>query len=155
MSKATRVGRRGLTALSCLLIATTSVAAAQEGTRPGLTPAEKDFVNSWSMAMNYELAAARLAQSMGKAEAVRRFASAMLADHAAMATELGAAVAAADRSVALPTSLSVAGDERLRAVQAATAESRKDSGGWTGRGGCDSRFPRRWAQALAMVPWWL
>jgi predicted outer membrane protein len=106
-----------------LMVAGARSGAAQEGTRPGLTPMEKDFVNSWAMAMNYELAAARVAETMGRSEAVRRFASAMLADHGTIVRDVGAAVASADRTVTLPSALSVAGNERMRALQAATPET--------------------------------
>lgn len=124
MSTLFRAGRLTTLGLSAfLVIAGTATAAAQEGTRPGLTPMEKDFVNSWAMAMNYELAAARVAETMGRSEAVRRFASAMLADHGTIIRDVGAAVASADRAVTLPTALSVAGNERMRALQAATPEA--------------------------------
>ncbi len=114
-----RMRRRMSAALASLLIGAVITVSAQEGSRAGLTPAEKDFVASAAMGANYQVAAAKVALAKSKSDVVRRYAEGMITDHTAMLDRLTTTVRAADPTVQLPTTLDVTGQERLRALTAA------------------------------------
>ncbi len=79
-----RMRRRMSAALASLLIGAVITVSAQEGSRAGLTPAEKDFVASAAMGANYQVAAAKVALAKSKSDVVRRYAEGMITDHTAM-----------------------------------------------------------------------
>lgn len=118
MSAIDRVARRVLLLATTALVAGGAQARGQEGSRVGFTPAEKDFIVSTAMAVNYEIAAARVAGTRGSSDVVKRFAAATLADHSALLERLRG-VAAADPSVVMPTALNTVGEERMRALEGA------------------------------------
>ena len=78
-----------------------------------LSSTDKSFLNKTARANNYEIQAAKLAQSMSTNDAYKTYAQMMIDDHAQAAQQLGAAVSQADPSFQLPTDVSPADQTKL------------------------------------------
>lgn len=92
---------------AALLAGMSSVAFAQ------LSPTDKAFVTRLAKANNYELQAAKLAQSMSHKSAYRNFAQMIVTDHTQAGQALAQAVSAADPSMQLPTTVSAGEQSKL------------------------------------------
>ncbi|HEY5254047.1 MAG TPA: DUF4142 domain-containing protein [Acidobacteriaceae bacterium] len=78
-----------------------------------LSNTDKSFLNKAARGNNYEIQAAKLAQSMSTNDAYKTYAQMMIDDHTQAAQQLGAAVSQADPSFQLPTGVSPAQQTEL------------------------------------------
>ena len=78
-----------------------------------LSGTDKSFLNKTARANNYEIKAAKLAQSMSTNDAYKTYAQMMIDDHAQAAQQLEAAVSQSDPSFQLPAGVSPAGQTKL------------------------------------------
>jgi putative membrane protein len=78
-----------------------------------LSGTDKSFLNKTARANNYEIQAAKLAQSMSTNDEYKTYAQMMIDDHTQAAQQLEAAVSQADPSFQLPTDVSPADQTKL------------------------------------------
>jgi putative membrane protein len=103
--------RGHLLALTALVL--TSASASAQETRSHLSSSDKAFVTATARANNYQVAAAKLAQTKAASADHKRYAQTALDDHTKVAERLHSTVAEADASVTLPTELDATGRKRL------------------------------------------
>lgn len=127
------IGIAGIFALSACGDAEDTTAVTQATETPAFTapaPAEspmavaanpQDFVNMVASSDMYELRAAELAASRGKAQAVKDFAAMMKKDHTASSAALKDAAAKAQPALVIPTAMNPAHQAQLDELTAATA----------------------------------
>ena len=92
---------------AALLIGLAPMAVAQ------LSPADKAFVMKAAKSNNYEIQAAKLAQTMSHNSAYQNFAQMIITDHTQAGQALAQAVSAADPSMQLPTTVSAGEQSKL------------------------------------------
>ncbi len=78
-----------------------------------LSGTDKSFLNKTARANNYEIQAAKLAQSMSTNDTYKTYAQMMIDDHTQAAQQLEAAASQADPSFQLPTNVSHADQTKL------------------------------------------
>lgn len=77
------------------------------------------FVDMAASSDMYEIAAAKLAQQMGKSETIKSFASMMVTDHTKSSADLKAAVGKAGNGLMVPTAMQAKHQQQLDALKAA------------------------------------
>jgi putative membrane protein len=87
-----------------------------------LSATDKSFLNKTARATNYEIQAAKLAQSMSTNDASKTYAQMMIDDHSQAAQQLGTAVSQADPSFKLPTDVSPAQQTQLDTLKNAKSD---------------------------------
>lgn len=97
------------------LLAGTATAA----TMSTLTETDKTFISKAGMGNQFEIEAAKLAQTQSTDPAVKAYALKMIADHTKLAASLTTAVKRADPSMTVPTDVSAAQQKMLDVLKAA------------------------------------
>ncbi|WP_424949962.1 DUF4142 domain-containing protein [Deinococcus sp.] len=100
--------------MTALALGTTAAAAAMM-----LSSTDKAFVPRAAMGNQFEIEAAKLADSMSMDAKVKTYAQKMIADHTKLGADVKAAVMKADPSMMLPMSVSPAQQKMLDALKAA------------------------------------
>lgn len=95
-------------------LALTAPAAAQQ---TKLSAVDRDFVMATARDNNYELEAAKLAQTMSTNDAVKTFAGQLITDHTKMGTDLKVAVSAVDPMLELPAAVGDKNQAKLDALR--------------------------------------
>ncbi len=99
--------------LTALVMGTTASAAMM------LTGTDKSFVPKAAMGNQFEIEAAKLAQSMSMDSKVKAYAQKMITDHTKLGADVKAAVKMADPAMMVPTKVSPAQQKMLGALKAA------------------------------------